>query len=230
VPPLLLPLQEFPPDSVLGVGSIASACGPRGPPAPLPVRTVQVAPLRSRLPSAPARAFPSVRPSRARSTRAAVVGPRLSRSSLLTLAGSALSWNLGLFRSSLRGCFVPRSSGLPLGSVLRGASFGSLPVGREIPPSKLGFLSLHSSSLERKCGPGRSAASARPPCVGSASASALLGPSQRPCPRELVRSVALEVSLVSWSGSWPFGSRRFLALPQVDTGFTPLPASVAVYR
>jgi hypothetical protein len=114
VPPLLLPLRESPPDSVLGVGSLASACGPRGPPAPSPFARLQVprsARISLRLRLAPSPPFdsrvrarlvlqswvlasPGPRPSPSRARRypgtsaTPLIASRLLRTSILKVARS----------------------------------------------------------------------------------------------------------------------------------------------
>jgi hypothetical protein len=230
VPPLLLPLRESPPDSVLGVGSLASACGPRGPPAPFPVRTAPGAPLRSHLPSAPACAFPSVRLSRARSTRAAVVGSRLSRSSPLTLAGSALSWDLGHSAHRVAAASYLDPQGCPFGSTCVTLRVGSLPRDAVV---------IQVNSVSRRF--------ARVPSSGCAAAAAAAphhSPSLRPArmrlhsfgspwrirSREQVRPAAFEVSLSGHGVTVPQVPGDRSPFPRSVRGFAPLPAPVASYR
>lgn len=230
-PPHLAPLQELPPDSVLGAGCITSARGPCGPPATF-VRPRCAKQLRTgsscpatlvpslwsglRLPAGSilACALGAVR----QSWVLASPGPRSSPSRVQRCRGTS-AWN-----SSLRAASYLVSSGFPVDPLCLTQSVvdhppGAFPVGFDpvfvrfarVPPSgsATGCRSscLHSPALRLAC------AVLRTPRI-----TPLL------CPREQIRSATVEVALDGPGSSGPSDPSDRSLFSRSGPRFTPFPA------
>jgi len=199
---------------------ITSACGPCGPPAHFPLRTCtrqfrsgSIRPAPPGTSQGSACAFPVNRSWCARSARAAVLGPGLSRSSFFALAGSAHSWDHGFVAHRFEAASYHDPSGFPAASSCLTPPVGRLPSQRGIRagrnPRLLRITRVSSSGSAPGCRSNRSSTSHS--CVWLVSVRTLLGFPRVPALASESVSATFEVSPSGPGYFRPSGSVRLLA-------------------